>query len=312
VLTPKIPRYVQKQNEAEAKRKDAENNADRKKIIAALEGILEHEKAAENKQQTYDYFKWAVTWFLQQKQYRITVAYTVVTALGVTAAFIAGIFAFQQLGVMRVQFKAMKSQLEEMQKQSVAAISTAVTGAETLNASNESFQIQQRPYLVTQAPSFVDGAGPTVIGRARVNLFYFDIGKTPAIKIHRSSRLIKFYAITGRESAAHAKVAKFMQATFDDLHRELEKEAKSDSQYASVLRNDLAPGANGFFTDNLEDALSQPDIDAVKSEQLALFDVGVLTYTDAFNGKYETEFCYYFIDADPNIWHFCDSHHTIN
>jgi hypothetical protein len=75
MLTPKIPSYVQKQKEAEAKRKEAEER------------------------------------LLQQKQYRITVVYTVITGFGVAAAFIAGFFAFGQLNVLRKQVDLTISQL---------------------------------------------------------------------------------------------------------------------------------------------------------------------------------------------------------
>jgi len=42
-----------------------------------------------------------------------------------------------------------------------------------------------------------------------------------------------------------------------------------------------------------------------------LVSVGIIKYADAFNGSYETEFCYYFVGADPRNWHICDAHNTI-
>jgi hypothetical protein len=111
VLTPKIPRYVQQQKEAEAKGKEAEYRSDRKKIVLALEGLLEYVKTDNNQRQPNEQLKWLMAWSLQQKQYRVTLAYTIVTAFGVAAAFIAGIFAFKQLHVMRGQLEVTISQL---------------------------------------------------------------------------------------------------------------------------------------------------------------------------------------------------------
>jgi hypothetical protein len=44
---------------------------------------------------------------------------------------------------------------------------------------------------------------------------------------------------------------------------------------------------------------------------LNFFYVGIVKYTDAFDGKYETEFCYFYFGSDPKTWHICDSHNII-
>ena len=79
------------------------------------------------------------------------------------------------------------------------------------------------------------------------------------------------------------------------------------------MRRDIAPTATAFSTEESRPLLAAELGDLTKGDgSFILLSIGVVNYTDAFKGTYETEFCYFFAGPDPKVWHICDNHNVIN
>jgi|ERR1022692_2863355 hypothetical protein len=183
-----------------------------------------------------------------------------------------------------------------------AAKSAASIADATLKATQRAFRIEQRPYVVTEGPQFVQ---PPVAGKpTRVTVFYSNIGKTPAVKNVNDADLLKYHPGYSTET-----FVKFLEGAFTDLrHR-----ANTDGgKFAALARSDIAPNARRFFSMEYKAPLSEKDVGQIqKGEGTVFVAIAILRYTDSFSETYETEMCEMFWGTDLKTWHFCDAHNTI-
>jgi hypothetical protein len=187
-----------------------------------------------------------------------------------------------------------------------AAKKAADTADATLKSSRESFQTEQRPYLVAEVPQFI--VTPIVPGVIRANVTFRDIGRTPATRIRRQIALLRYRPIRVRAKAIEKLVA-FVQVNFEILGHKLDEAATEE--YSALVREDLAPNGSNFSTAEIKEPLLATELPELQEGSLTLFYIGVLRYTDAYKGSYETQFCYFYFGTDPKVWHICDSHNTI-
>lgn len=252
-------------------------------------------------------------------------------ALAVVGALVLLVYK-GQLGVMQNQLEQMKkgtdqtdSLIRESTKQSKsaeisanAAKSASETATAALNESRNTFAVEQRPYLVTEIPVFVNSE---LLPNQEImaNVTVRNIGKTPAIRIITSAKLLP-YKNTGR-----ADYVEFIEKAFDGLKgdesdtlQEIRKLALTFKRNLSAER-DLAPDAHYFVTSRpgvvmlpQEVASMLRDADRTETDgSTALYFVGIINYTDSFHRDYQTEFCQFYFASNIKTWHICDSHNLI-
>lgn len=207
-----------------------------------------------------------------------------------------------------LQWHEMKKAAKATQDAAAAATSAANTANQNLINSKESFQIDRRPYVVAEMPEFV--VLPTVAGTGTsANITFKSIGKTPAIRMKSQIALLRFHPLK-KTPRGTEKVVRFMQDNFQILEDKID--AGNKEKYSDLARQDLAPNATRFSTANLEEPITAQEIaDLQKGELLLLFYIGVVRYTDAYNGSYETQFCYFYLGTEVKTWHICDNHNVI-
>lgn len=180
---------------------------------------------------------------------------------------------------------------------------TAANAAQRALVSQQAaFQADQRPYIITDGmPQFVsvpNGKTPT-----QANVVLKNIGKTPATNTVWTIDLLPYQAKTRPEFLV------FLQSCFGSLRKRHDDTTK---QHAGELRRDIAPNSPAFTTEESRPLLAGEITDLEKGDgTFIVLSLGVVNYTDGFDGKYETEFCYFFVGRDPRVWHLCDSHNTI-
>ena len=233
------------------------------------------------------------------------------------------IFTLVSVLVNAGMFLVLRRQLREMHDSGVdthtlagatkvsadAAKKAAGIADDTLNSSKESFRIEQRPYVVAQIPQFVTGAF-TPDRLIEANVTFKDVGKTPALKIVVNIAFRRFDGDRGQ--AGREKLTNFLTSSFNTLALRDEKGRKEIERLG--IGRDLAPNDSTFSTNpgTGADSLIVPskDFPKIAAEKIALFYLGIISYQDS-SQNYRTEFCYFFIGTQPQIWHVCDSHNTI-
>jgi hypothetical protein len=222
-------------------------------------------------------------------------------------AFVTLIILSGYTAVAAYQAYQMKIATQAARDGAAAAKSAGETALATLNSSKESFQIEQRPYVVTENLQFV--VGPLAPGLTSINITFRNIGRTPAIRVKREIALLRFHPAPKITPSGVAKLVKFLDGSFQNLEGTLDLAA--GEKYAEAAREDLAPNATTFSTGELKEPLTAPEIPLIQKGDLTLFYIGVIRYTDAYNGRYETQFCRMYWGPNPNIVHICDSHNLI-
>ena len=214
---------------------------------------------------------------------------------------------YGQLKVMRGQLGEIIKQYPEIQKSAAAAKSAADTADATLKNQQRSFEIDQRPYVVTEVPQF-SGNGLTPDKDIQANITFKNIGRTPARKYGTNVLLLRFEP--GRNNkAGRAKLIRFMTSSFDQLEKK--NAALRNEIEVNAAEQDLAPNATIFSTNTNSTVVSTQDFPKITSGDITLFYIGIASYTDAFGGQYKTTFCYFYFGSAPQTWHICDSHNTI-
>ena len=206
------------------------------------------------------------------------------------------------------QWQEMKKATAATQEAATAATSAANTADQNLRHAKESFQIDQRPYLIAESPEFV--VQPNEPGSVpSANITFKNLGRTPAIRMKSQIALLRFYP--GQKTPKGIKrIVGFMQANFQILENRIALGEKE--KYSELAREDIAPNATRFSTATLEGPITAEDIPKLQKGGLtSLFYIGVVKYTDAFSGSYETQFCYLYFGTDPRTWHICDNHNII-
>jgi len=202
-------------------------------------------------------------------------------------------------------YYANKEAADAAQEGSAAANNAARIAGNGLLLSQTSFQIEQRPYVVTDIPEFV--IGPTAPGKTSANITFRNIGRTPAIRIKSQIALLRFHP--SKTPAGIQKIVNFMEASYRRLLHALDLAAAEE--YAGKAREDLAPNASMFSTAELKEPLLVTEMPLLQTSDLTLFYVGVVRYSDGYKGNYETMFCYFYFGTDPRTWHICDNHNII-
>jgi hypothetical protein len=212
-------------------------------------------------------------------------------------------------GITLMQWQQMKEATQETTKAANAAKEASRTAKDTLTASAHSFQVDQRPYLISTVPQFVTGSfGPDRPIKASETVK--NIGKTPAIKMWWNIKLVPYH-ISERDTKIHEKFRRFLDNLFVELEKKNSLGRKELDEASSPKGMDIAPGSTAFTTNTETSVLTPAEFSGLGQGKTALLYVGLTSYTDAFGGSYKTEFCYFFVDNDPNVWHICDAYNHI-
>jgi hypothetical protein len=275
-----------------AEEKERKRQQEREKIPLEITGTFRLPEAIETKRST------------DQKRYHTTQK---VIAVATWAAFLAAtIYA----GIAAKQLKQMRVATEAAQKSADAAKSAADTANTALVNSQKSFEIDQRPNMVADTPVF-SGNGLSPDKAIQANITFKNIGRTPGRKYAMNVNLLRFDP--GKGAKGRNKLIRFLIASFGTLKSKNASARKELEKYG--IEQDIAPNAT-VFTTNPSDGPNSAiipiqEFPKIETGEISLFYVGVVTYSDAFQGSYQTEFCYVYFGTDPKTWHFCDSHNTI-
>lgn len=225
------------------------------------------------------------------------------------AAWLTFLAVFAYAGITALQWREMRKATDAAKNSADAAKSAAATAKTTLDNSKATFIIEQRPYLVTDTPQFVS-PGLVSDNPIKTNITYRNIGKTQAVKILVNLTLVEFHPARKGTHGGVEKFRRFIDSKVADLHRK-DVRGREEILRDPDIEQDMAPQQSLFSTTSDELVLSKTDLSLVTTGELPLFCVGVISYTDRFNGSYATEFCYYFFGSDPKTWHVCDTKNTI-
>jgi len=203
----------------------------------------------------------------------------------------------QSLELTRQSLELNRRQTVAAEESAKAASESVRLGKSSLDTSTKSFQIEQRPYLITAgAPRFVGDARPAADHPIHVNITFLNVGKTPAIRVQAFRHL----AILPGQSNMVA-VSAFIERFFADA-----RQTKDDGQ-----GEDVAPGGTFFTTGQDIPILSAEEIAAIEQSRDAIYFIGGASYEDAFRSRHKTEFCFSFIGTDITVWHICGTHNTV-
>lgn len=155
--------------------------------------------------------------------------------------------------------------------------------------------------MVSEPPSFL-GNKIEPNKNISANITIRNIGKTPADKYGITASLIPY----SPKDRRRYKV--FIRQTFDEIERKNAVVRNQIEQFDAEA--DVAPNGYAFITENTP-GISGDALLKVQAGEIAIFYVGLVSYTDAFNLPYETEFCWYHIGDDPRVWNICDTHNTV-
>jgi hypothetical protein len=170
------------------------------------------------------------------------------------------------------------------------------------------FEVGQRPYLVSETPSFLNL--PNSANETAANITIRNIGSSPARMYVDKAQLIAFHRDSAVAAINHRRLGEFFQARFRDMRKAVRQSALTHRREHAEA--DLVPKDTHFFTKST--TLSVADVAGLhdQKQSVYLLYVGVISYRDAFDTAYETEFCYIFFGVDPSQWHICDTHNTIH
>jgi hypothetical protein len=210
---------------------------------------------------------------------------------------------YRQAKIMGTQAEIMQRTLPLIGQQADAATSAANTASSTLQESQKSFRIDQRPYLVTETPQFV-GPGPVANQIIQANVTFRNIGRTPAIKIFALDRLLSYRPTRDRQ-----RFVTFLRSTFAAL--DAKDIAGRKGLKDSPEEQDIAPNGTFFTTSQDHVLVASQEFPNVQTGAITFFYVGEISYTDAFNASYTTHFCYFYFGPNPTTWHVCDAYNSI-
>jgi hypothetical protein len=185
-----------------------------------------------------------------------------------------------------------KNSLDASNRQSKAALDATIANA----------RLDQRPYLVLDgSPQFLAGQ-PAADGQPiKANVWIKNIGKAPAIKGQLSVSLLPYHP------TSTVQLVDFLEGTVGKLRDNI---SLRGNPYAKLVRHDIAPQDRMFSTAQT-DPLTADDAANLKTGNVTLFCIGLISYYDSGGVAYETQFCNLYFGAAPNTWHICDSHNVI-
>ena len=191
----------------------------------------------------------------------------------------------------------------------------AKTAEDTLKDSRESFQIENRPYVMITTQNGTAGFPhkENVFDLSRVNITYGNTGLTPAYDVFMFTNfsIARFPKIPEKGSP------RSLNAAIEDAFKPvLKDEGNITKYYSEIEKVDLAPKANApFVTAELRNG-PLTETDKIKlgetPNEVILISVGRIHYK-AFDKvkSYSTDFCFYYFGTDPHVWHYCPIHNLV-
>jgi hypothetical protein len=150
-----------------------------------------------------------------------------------------------------------------------AAKSAADTADHTLKNSQMSFEIDQRPYLITDVPQFT-GDGLVPDKGIEANITFRNIGRTPARKYIANVNLFRFEPSKGTKGLE--RLRRFLISSFDMLESEDATGRKEVEQTGA--EQDIAPNGTIFSTNAKPVVISAQEFPKIETGDIALFILG--------------------------------------
>jgi len=242
-----------------------------------------------------------------------------ISALTLIGLFFTVLFTYCQWQTMNRTLHEIQIQTTATQDAALGTVSSAATARQTL-------EIDQRPYLVADSPTFVVNGSdftPKVGGGVEAQFIVRNIGKTPAKSYFVSYHLYLYTAppLAGRmgedaERFLTKDVTRYLDAKFVDIQRVLEKAKKSKSVWTGG--GDLAPSVTAAYDSNKEPQWTpirisdESEFRKLRTAESLLLYIGKIEYGDTFGKTRATEFCFrYFGSAQTGAWHACEWGHNI-
>lgn len=188
-----------------------------------------------------------------------------------------------------------------------AAQSAAKTASDTLRDYQESFRIEQRPYLIASPPAFADKTPIASDSNLRTNISFANIGHTTAFNFFNVTDIKLVRGISPR--IAEEK----LEGKFDALFKKWIEPTMTTGQG----KIDIAPNNYNFTSKELtNEKLSSVTPSYIKSGATIVVFFGTLKYVGFRSDKnpgveYQTDFCWFFFGDDIRTWHLCGNHNTI-
>lgn len=229
--------------------------------------------------------------------------------------------AWTQAMIYWKQSVTLQSTLDETRQSVNLGRGQLQAATQALKSSQETFQIDQRPYLVVDNnfPQFFQHP-PMANQNVQVNAQMKNLGKTPAVRVLIALKLFKLRtkliaSVTPiQRKKATEEYIRTLEGNFSELRT---KTVHAREALAELEKRNLSPGqdvapSNVLIISTQEDILLSDDEYRllVTDGEISLDVIGVVTYTDVHNNQiYTTEFCsFYFGPPQTSLWHFCDSH----
>lgn len=222
-------------------------------------------------------------------------------------------FLIKYTNYARLQWKEAKRTTDQSVRSADAATTSASTAYEALQDAKNSFQIQNRPYVIVTGNSGTAGfvKGQNTIDMNKVNVTYGNIGKTPAY-----DAFIFGQFVIERFSKDDPPSRTLITAIEDAFKAIAKDDANIVKYYGEIEKFDLPPEANAPFTtfDLKNGPLSDTDMTALKQtpNTILLLSIGRIHYKAFDRTKsYSTDFCFYYFGTNPLIWHYCPTHNLV-
>lgn len=217
----------------------------------------------------------------------------------------------------RLTFKEIQRQTPEIQKSANAAKGAADTANNTLINSQKTFELDQRPYMIADTEHPVFAMHGLVANKPlTVNVNFKNIGKEPAIQQVAEMHLLLYESdLTLKTAEANRlRLRAFTDKWFEKMRGDANKATKEAVDYANGHGQDVAPGETYFASTHDSYTLSPTQLAAVMKDTdpdsvLLLFIV--ITYTDRFNNRYETDSCRMYFGSHTELWHRCQVYNII-
>jgi hypothetical protein len=199
-------------------------------------------------------------------------------------------------------------------KAAKAAKHAANTADATLKSSQQSFETDQRPYVVTDGvPSFSFNAKTKKVNFAEASIRLKNTGRTPAFDTFSAVRFDRWdFTGPGKQKTVPALVVA-EDTVFSNVSEGMRiyNAEAPEILRRILLRQDMAPGANNYFTTNdLISPLPESDVVKLQNGDTVLIFTGIARYT-GFGHTYETAFCFYYLGTDSSVWHYCAHNNSI-
>ncbi|HLJ91240.1 MAG TPA: hypothetical protein VKZ53_30865 [Candidatus Angelobacter sp.] len=177
---------------------------------------------------------------------------------------------------------------------SAAGRSVEIAG-QGLGQSARSFRLDQRPYLIVERFAWGENALPSANKRSFLNVWFKDIGRTPAIR----TRIYRSMFVATPETSDPGVDPVIDRAVIATQSSPLSKPAQ-----------DIAPQSDMFITADIQ-SISEEDVEAIHVGAKALYVIAGISYRDDFSAVHETQLCIFYFGDEPSLWHFCSVHNTI-